>query len=150
MWTLTAAVGRGAGISVTDKFPTGPRPRTRRTPAPSHPPSSHLLPSPCHSPRVTCPPAALPTALSPADLPALVMIISVPASWNFFHSSFSCSPTLMFSMVWGWEGGGLVCLAGPQLGSTRSLHRIELRPTKRAGLASPRACSSRFRFTKLF
>lgn len=34
-----------------------------------------------------------------ADLPALVMIISVPASWNFFQSSFSCRPTLMFSMV---------------------------------------------------
>lgn len=26
---------------------------------------------------------------SVTDLPALVMIISVPASWNFFHSSLS-------------------------------------------------------------
>ena len=34
-----------------------------------------------------------------ADLPALVMIISVPASWNFFLSSLSCRPTLMFSLV---------------------------------------------------
>lgn len=145
----TAAVGCGGGISVADKFPTGPIPGTGRTQAPSHPPGSHLPPSPCHSPRVTCPPAALPTALSPADLPALVMIISVPASWNFFHSSFSCSPTLMFSMVWGWEGGELVGLAGPQLGSTRSLHRVERRPTKRAEHASLRAHSSRFRSTKI-
>lgn len=43
----------------------------------------------CHPPR----------RKTSADLPALVMIISVPASWNFFQSSFSCRPTLMFSMV---------------------------------------------------
>lgn len=34
------------------------------------------------------------------DLPAFVMIISVPASWNFFHSSLSWRTTLMFSMFW--------------------------------------------------
>lgn len=34
------------------------------------------------------------------NLPALVMIISVPASWNFFHSSLSWRTTLMFSMLW--------------------------------------------------
>lgn len=45
-------------------------------------------------------PTCHPPSKSPnADLPALVMIISVPASWNFFQSSFSCRPTLMFSMV---------------------------------------------------
>lgn len=49
--------------------------------------------------------ALRPQVISSANLPALVMIISVPASWNFFQSSFSCSPTLMFSMVWGQEGG---------------------------------------------
>lgn len=94
------------------------------------PPGTREDPSPFTSSWL--PHAALPTALSPADLPALVMIISVPASWNFFHSSFSCSPTLMFSMVWGWEEGELVGLADPQPGSTRSLPRVERRPTNQA------------------
>lgn len=38
--------------------------------------------------------------LNHTHLPAFVMIISVPASWNFFHSSFSWRTTFMFSMFW--------------------------------------------------
>lgn len=78
-----------------ERTPTGHQAGAERTS--KGPPRSPLLPT------------AIPGSKSrSADLPALVMIISVPASWNFFQSSFSCSPTLMFSMVWGREGEKLV------------------------------------------
>lgn len=85
--------GRGAKARAVEGTPVAPQPEAHRTSlgAPGDPR--------CPARR---PPAGGPST-SGADLPALVMIISVPASWNFFQSSFSCRPTLMFSMV--WEGG---------------------------------------------
>lgn len=92
------------------------------------------------------PPITSPTpSKSPrADLPALVMIISVPASWNFFQSSFSCRPTLTFSTVWGREGGELVS-AWPTAPAEPSGPRNYAET-----LPVPGARATRFRFTKLF
>lgn len=66
-------------------------------------------------------------------LPAFVMIISVPASWNFFHSSRSWRTTLMFSMFWKRSATTVTLCSNPSKNRWSRIHlAISIRTLPRA------------------